>query len=88
MKEMPGVPTEGFDDSSPAEAMPETTGIETPTKPGKKLGRRLLRWGSVLVGGLFVLIGVLSATGPGQRVFIDQVLTRIQEQLAGELRIQ
>ena len=88
MKEMPGVPTEGFDDSSTTEAMPETTGIETPTKPGKKLGRRLLRWGGVLVGGLFVLIGVLSATGPGQRVFIDQVLTRIQEQLAGELRIQ
>ena len=49
MKEMPGVPTEGFDDSSTTEAMPETTGIETPTKPGKKLGRRLLRWGGVLV---------------------------------------
>ena len=88
MKEMPGVPTEGFDDSSMDEAMPEIQDIETPTKAGKKLGRRLLRWGGVLTGGLLVLIGFLSATGPGQRVFMDQLLTRIQEQLAGELRIQ
>ena len=88
MTEMPGVPTEGFDDSGMDEAMPETQDIETPIKPVKRLGRRFLRWGSVLVGGFLVLVGFLSATGPGQRVFMDQLLTRIQEQLAGELRIQ
>ena len=88
MTEMPGVPTEGFDDSGMDEAIPETQDIETPIKPVKRLGRRFLRWGSVLVGGFLVLVGFLSATGPGQRVFMDQLLTRIQEQLAGELRIQ
>ena len=88
MNEMPGGPTEEFDGSRLQEVPVGDSVIEASTKPPRRLGLSLLRWSGVLLGGLLVLIAFLSATGPGQRVFVDQVLSRIQGQLAGELRIE
>ena len=83
MNEVRGASTERSDDSSTDEVV-----SDAPTKPGKQFGRRFFRWGGILVAVVLLLIGFLSATAPGQRVFVNQVLARIQEQLVGELRIQ
>ena len=90
MNEVRGVPTERLDDSSTDEIVSEIPRVEpgTPTKSGKQFGQRLVMWGGILVAGVLLLIGFFSTTAPGQRVFINQVLARIQEQLVGELRIQ